>query len=214
MTQIWPAYGFMLAMIGVLYVLAARNRAEAAGELAAVFSAEKGYVDPDSVVTLFDAGGHFLQLPAKRWARALGTAMAHGWRPAGAAPPPRQWGLNVTPQPQEQWDERYEEPLGQCVTAPDAQQFAQALGRAMEREGNAKLARLAEFANAGGFLVWPLTTELRDALQPMPPAARGACLQRPPQGRGLDLEIVSWRLEGLRGATESGADSATTRWRC
>src|ERR1035437_10132337 len=92
MTQIWAAYGFMFAMIGLLYVLAARNRAEAAGELVAVFSAEKGYVDPDSVVTLFDAGGHFLQLPAKRWEKALGSAMAHGWRPAGAAPPPRHWG--------------------------------------------------------------------------------------------------------------------------
>src|SRR5664280_3843488 len=100
MTQIWAAYGFMFAMIGLLYVLAARNRAEAAGELVAVFSADKGYVDPDSVVTLFDAGGHFLQLPAKRWARVLGTAMAHGWRPAGAAPPPLHWGLNVRPQPQ------------------------------------------------------------------------------------------------------------------
>jgi hypothetical protein len=214
MTQIWAAYGFMFAMIGLLYVLAARNRAEAAGELVAVFSADKGCGDQDSVVTLFDAGGHFLQLPAKRWARVLGTAMAHGWRPAGAAPPPLHWGLNVRPQPQEHWDGRYEEPLGQCVTAPDAQQFAQALGRAMEREGNAKLAQLARFANAGCFLVCPLTTELRDALEPMPPAARAACLQRPPQGRGLDLEIVSWRLEGLRGATESGADSATTRWRC
>ena len=108
MTQIWAAYGFMFAMIGLLYVLAARNRAEAAGELVAVFSAEKGYVDPDSVVILFDAGGHFLQLPAKRWEKALGSAMAHGWRPAGAAPPPRHWGLNVRPQPQEDWDGRYE----------------------------------------------------------------------------------------------------------
>jgi hypothetical protein len=84
----------------------------------------------------------------------------------------------------------------------------------MEREGNEKLARLAEFANAGGFLVCPLTTELRYALEAMPQsAARGAYLQRPPQGRGLDLEIVSWRWEGLREATESGADSATTGWR-
>src|ERR1035441_5969789 len=214
MTQIWAAYGFMFAMIGLLYVLAARNRAEAAGELVAVFSADKGCGDPDSVVTLFDAGGHFLQLPAKRWEKALGTAMAHGWRPAGAAPPPRHWGLNVRPQPQEHWDGRYEEPLGQCVTEPDARQFAQALGKAMEREGSEKLTRLAEFANAGGFLVCPLTTELRDALEAMSQsAARGAYLQRPRQGRGLDLEIVSWRWEGLRGATESGADSATTRWR-
>jgi hypothetical protein len=84
-------------MIGLLYVLAARNRAEAAGELVAVFSADKGCGDQDSVVTLFDAGGHFLQLPAKHWARALRTAMAHGWRPTGAAPPPRHWGLNVRP---------------------------------------------------------------------------------------------------------------------
>src|ERR1039458_3053859 len=125
MTQIWVSYGLIFAMIGLVYVLAARNRAEAAGELAGVSSADNGHGDQDLVVTLFDARGHFLQLPAKRWARALGTAMAHGWRPAGAAPPPRQWGLNVPPQPQEPWDRRYEEPLGQCVTAPDAQQFAQ-----------------------------------------------------------------------------------------
>jgi ethanolamine ammonia-lyase small subunit len=84
----------------------------------------------------------------------------------------------------------------------------------MEREGNEKLTRLAEFANAGGFLVCPLTTELRDALEAMSQsAARDAYLQRPRQGRGLDLEIVSWRWEGLRGATESKADSAPTRWR-
>ena len=199
MTQIWAAYGFMFAMIGLLYVLAARNRAEAAGELAAVFSADKGYVDQDSVVTLFDAHGQFLQLPAKRWARALGTAMAHGWRPAGAAPPPRHWGLNVRPQPQEQWDGRYEEPLGQCVTAPDAQQFAQALGRAMEREGNAKLAQLAGFANAGSFLVCPLTAELRGALKAMPQTA--ADLERPEE-LGLDLENLRRRLEGFRAATQ------------
>jgi hypothetical protein len=135
-----------------------------------VLSADKGYVDQDAVVALFDAGGHFLQLPAKRWARALGIAMAHGWRPAGAAPPPRQWGLNA-PQPQGHWEGRYEEPLGQCVTATDAQQFAQALGRAMEREGNAKLAQLAGFANAGSFLVCPLTAELQSALKAMPQTA-------------------------------------------
>ena len=202
MTQIWAAYGFMFAMIGLLYVLAARNRAEAAGELVAVFSADKGCGDPDSVVTLFDAGGHFLQLPAKRWEKALGSAMAHGWRPAGAAPPPRHWGLNVRPQPQEDWDGRYEEPLGQCVTAPDAQQFAQALGRAMEREGNAKLARLAGFANAGSFLVCPLTAELRGALKAMPQTAAGAYLQRPPEELGVELENLRRRLEGFRATTQ------------
>jgi len=214
MIPIWASYGLMFAMTGLLCIMAARNRAAADRELVAVSSADKGYLDQVAVVTLFDSGGRFLQLPSKRWARALATAMANGWRPTGAAPPPRHWGLNVRPQPQEHWDGRYEEPLGQCVTEPDARQFAQALGRAMEREGNEKLARLAEFANAGGFLVCPLTTELRDALEAMSQsAARGAYLQRPRQGRGLDLEIVSWRWEGLRGATESKADSAPTRWR-
>jgi hypothetical protein len=212
MAQIWVSYGLIFAMIGLVYVLAARNRARGAGELAGVSSADKGHGDQDLVVTLFDARGHFLQLPAKRWAKALSTAMAHGWRPAGAAPPPRQWGLNVPPQPQEPWDGRYEEPLGQCVTAPDAQQFAQALGRAMEREGNAKLARLAGFAKAGGFLVCPLTAELRDALEAMPEAAAGGSLQRSPDERGLGLDF-RWRLAGCSVATENWAGSATPRWR-
>jgi hypothetical protein len=210
MTQICVSCGFIFAMIGLVYVLAARNRARAAGELAAASSADKRYVDQDWVVTLFDARGHFLQLPAKRWARALSTAMAHGWRPTGAAPPPRQWGLNVPPQPQEHWDGRYEEPLGQCVTAPDAQQFAQALGRAIKREGNAQLARLAGFANAGSFLVCPLTAELRGSLEAMPQTA--ADLERPDE-LGLDLENLQWRLEGFNAAIENWADFATTRRR-
>ena len=212
MAQIWVSYGLIFAMIGLVYVLAARNRARGAGELAGVSSADKGHGDQDLVVTLFDARGHFLQLPAKRWAKALSTAMAHGWRPAGAAPPPRQWGLNVPPQPQEPWDGRYEEPLGQCVTAPDAQQFAQALGRAMEREGNARLARLAGFAKAGGFLVCPLTAELRDALEAMPEAAAGGSLQWSPDERGLGLDF-RWRLAGCSVATFNWAGSPTPRWR-
>src|ERR1017187_8672271 len=212
MAQIWVSYGLIFAMIGLVYVLAARNRARGAGELAGVSSADKGHGDQDLVVTLFDARGQLLQLPAKRWARALGTAMAHGWRPAGAAPPPLQWGLNIPPQPQEPWDGRYEQPLEQCVTAPDAQQFAQALGRAMEREGNAKLARLAGFAKAAGFLVCPLTAELRDALEAMPEAAAGGCLQRSPDERGLGLDF-RWRLTGCSVATENWAGSATPRWR-
>jgi hypothetical protein len=213
MTQICVSYGFIFAMVGLVYVLAARNRARAAGELAAASSADKRYVDQNWVITLFDARGQFLQLPAKRWAGALSTAMAHGWRPAGAAPPPRHWELNVPPQPQEHWDGHYEEPLGQCVTAPDAQQFAQALGRAMEREGNAKLAQLAGFANTGSFLVCPLTAELRDALEAMPRTVAGSYLQLSPEELGLDLEDFRRRLEGFSAAIESCADSATTRRR-
>jgi hypothetical protein len=127
-------------------------------------------------------------------------------------------GLNVRPQPQEHWDGRYEEPLGQCVTAPDAQQFAQALGRAMEREGNTKLAQLAGFANAGSFLVCPLTAELRDALKAMPQTAAGAYLQRPPEQLGLELENLQRRLERFRAPTQgngsprySAAESKTMK---
>src|SRR5664279_5948753 len=202
MIPIWASYGLMFAMIGVLCIMAARNRAAADRELVAVSSADKGYLDQVAVVTLFDSGGRFLQLPSKRWARALATAMANGWRPTGAAPPPRHWGLNVRPQPQEHWDGRYEEPLGQCVTAPDARQFAQALGRAMEREGNAKLAQLVRFANAGSFLVCPLTAELRGALKAMPQTAAGAYLQRPPEELGLELENLQRRSEGFRPTTQ------------
>src|ERR1035438_8526451 len=95
MAQIWVSYGLIFAMIGLVYVLAARNRARGAGELAGVSSADKGHGDQDLVVTLFDARGQLLQLPAKRWAKALGTAMAHGWLPAGAAPPPRQVAIHA-----------------------------------------------------------------------------------------------------------------------
>src|ERR1039457_4981313 len=103
MIPIWASYGLMFAMTGLLCIMAARNRAAADRELVAVSSADKGYLDQVAVVTLFDSGGRFLQMPSKRWARALATAMANGWRPTGAAPPPRHWGLNVRPQPQEHW---------------------------------------------------------------------------------------------------------------
>ena len=154
------------------------------------------YVDQDSrVVSLFDAVGRFVQVPAALWAKALGTAMAHGWRPAGTAAPPRHWGLNWQGNVQERWDGRYEAPLGQCVNAGDAQQLGRALGKAMEREVDLDIGALASFSSRGSFIICPLTTELQRALSTLPPTPTDSTL---PDGDGKSLLHMLQRLDQFR----------------
>ena len=166
-----------------------------------------------NAVGLFDTSGRLLEITTELWATALNLAMANGWKPAGTTAPPRRWTpegavAGLTP-----WDGRYAEALGQCVTASDAGRFAQALARGVEREGNAQLARLAGFGSAGGFLVCPLTAELREALQAMPQTEAGTDLQRLPEELRLELETLRRQLEGSSAAPEGTADSDTTRRR-
>src|ERR1019366_7435104 len=154
-------------------------------------------------VGLVDTSGRLLEITTELWATSLNLAMANGGKPAGTTAPPRRWTPEGTVAGLSPWDGRYAEALGQCVTASDAGRFAQALARGVEREGNEQLARLAGFGNAGGFLVCPLTAELREALQAMPQTEAGTDLQRLPEELRLELETLRRQLEGSSAAPAS-----------
>ena len=154
------------------------------------------YVDQDSrVVSLFDAVGRFVQVPAALWANALRTAVSHGLRPAGTSAPPRDWGLNRQRNARERWDGCYEAPLGQCVSAGDAQQFGRALGKAMEREVDLNIAALASFSSRGSFIICPFTTELRRSLSTLPPTPTDSAL---PDRDGESLLHMLQRMDQFR----------------
>lgn len=107
-------------------------------------------------MVLYGVTGKALELDADVWRQLLAAATSHGWRPKGAAAPPREVLSGPAPT-SPSWTGDYAQPQGQEVTRRDAAALASSLRAFAASAGSAgvpaTLNPFLEICDHGGFLI-------------------------------------------------------------
>lgn len=108
-------------------------------------------------MVLYGVTGKALELDANVWRQLLAAATSHGWRPKGAAAPPREVLSGPAQTSSASWAGDYTQPQGQEVTRRDAAALAFSLRTFAASAGSvavpATLNPFLEICDHGGFVI-------------------------------------------------------------